>query len=75
MPTISLCMVVKDEAETLAAAIESHEGIMDEIVIGVDDSCTDNTPEIAKKYASSGKYFEFKWQDDFSKARNEAIKR
>jgi glycosyltransferase involved in cell wall biosynthesis len=74
-PSISLCMVVKDEAETLAGAIESMDGIVDEIVIGVDDSCTDNTAEIAKRYASAGKYFEFTWRDDFSWARNEAIKR
>ena len=75
MPTISLCMVVKDEAETLAGAIESALEIADEIVIGVDDSCNDDTPEIARRYASPGKYFEFTWQDDFAGARNEAIKR
>jgi glycosyltransferase involved in cell wall biosynthesis len=73
--SISLCMVVKDEAETLAGAIESFSGVVDEIVIGVDDSCTDNTAEIAKKYASPGKYFEFTWGKDFSAARNMAIER
>jgi len=75
MPTISLAMVVKNEAQTLEHAIESVKDCVDEIVIGVDDSCTDNTAEISKKYASDGKYFEFTWENNFSSARNQAIER
>lgn len=70
---ISLCMIVKDEEATLEAAILSFKDIVDEIVIGVDDSCTDKTPEIARKYATN--YFTFTWKDDFSTARNMAIDR
>jgi len=68
-------MVVKNEEETLVAALESVKDIVDEIVIGVDDSSTDHTPQIAAHYASPGKCFSFTWRDDFSWARNEAIKR
>ncbi len=75
MPTISLAMVCKNEGTTLEASIESVKDVVDEIVIGVDDSCTDNTAEIAKRYASKDKYYEFKWENDFSKARNVAIER
>jgi len=66
---------VKNEGETLVAALESVKDIMDEIVIGVDDSSTDRTPEIAAHYASPGKLFHFTWDDNFSRVRNEAIKR
>ena len=75
MPTIAACLVVKDEGETLQACLESIKESVDEIVIGVDDSCTDATPQIARAYASPGKLFEFTWDNDFSRVRNEAIKR
>ncbi len=68
-------MIVKDEAVTLAEAIQSTLPVVDEVVIGVDRSCTDETPAIARQFASPGKYFEFTWRDDFAGARNEAIKR
>ena len=75
MPSISLCMMVKDEAATLAAAILSVKGVVSEVVVGVDESCTDDTPLIARDLASKGKLFTFKWDDDFSRIRNEVIKR
>lgn len=75
VPTISACMVVRDEARTLAAAIQSIAAVVDEVVIGVDDACTDETPAIARQFASPGRLFFFHWTGDFSWARNEAIKR
>ena len=75
MSTISLVMVLKDEAETIKGAIESVLPVVDEVVIGVDKSCKDNTAELAKPYASPGKYFEFDFNDDFSEIRNKAIER
>lgn len=75
MPSISACLILKDEAKTAAAAIQSILPIVDEVVIGVDDSCTDDTPAIAQQFASPGRLFSFTWTEDFSWARNEAIKR
>ncbi len=75
MPTISAVMVVHDEEETLEQAVESIRGLVDEVVIGVDRKCTDKTPEIARRLASPGKYFEFDFNNDFSGARNKAIQR
>jgi len=46
-PTVSLCMIVLDEAETLQRAIESVQPIADEIVVGIDDRTTDDSDEIA----------------------------
>lgn len=67
MITISLCMIVKNEEETLAKCLDSVKDIVDEIII-VDTGSTDSTKEIASFYTT--KVFSFKWIDDFSAARN-----
>ena len=70
-PSISLCMIVKNEAENLAACLESVGDLADEIII-VDTGSTDNTVEIARSWATQIKHFI--WIDDFAAARNESIK-
>lgn len=67
MPTISLCMIVKNEEETLSRCLDCVRGIADEIIIA-DTGSTDGTKEIAKKYTD--KIYDYKWTDDFSAARN-----
>lgn len=47
---ISLCMIVWNESRTLEACLQSIAPYVAEICI-VDTGSTDNTPEIAKKYA------------------------
>ncbi|MBI2656555.1 glycosyltransferase [Candidatus Woesearchaeota archaeon] len=71
MPTISLCMITKNEEVFLEQCLNSVKDIVDEIII-VDTGSEDKTLEIAKKF--SAKMFHFKWIDDFSAARNESIK-
>jgi len=71
MPSLSLCMIVKNEADFLEKAINSVKEIVDEIII-VDSGSTDNTKEIAKKF--NAKFIEHKWDNDFSKARNVSLK-
>ena len=70
-PTISLCMIAKNEESNLADCLNSAKGIADEIII-VDTGSTDRTKEIAKKF--SVKIYDFRWVDDFSAARNESIR-
>lgn len=67
MITLSLCMIVKNEHDTLGRCLDCIKDIADEIII-VDTGSTDNTKDIALKYTD--KVYDFKWCYDFSKARN-----
>ncbi len=71
MVTISLCMIVKNEEETLARCLDTVKDIVDEINI-VDTGSTDRTVEIAKQYTDRVFYYE--WTNNFSAARNESFK-
>lgn len=68
--TISLCMIVKDEEQTISKCLESVKSVVDEIII-VDTGSTDATKEIVKKY--DAKVYDFQWIEDFSAARNFAF--
>jgi len=70
MKKISLCMIVKNEENVLENCLKNANLYADEIII-VDTGSTDKTKEIALKYTD--KVFDFKWVDDFSKARNYAF--
>ncbi|MEG1008602.1 MAG: glycosyltransferase family 2 protein [Clostridia bacterium] len=67
MITISLCMIVKNEEKVLDRCLNSVKDFTDEIII-VDTGSTDDTKKIATKYTN--KIYDFKWDDNFSKARN-----
>lgn len=68
--SISLCMIVKNEEDTIGRCLETVKNAIDEIII-VDTGSTDNTKNIVKKYTD--KVYDFKWVDDFSAARNFAF--
>jgi glycosyltransferase involved in cell wall biosynthesis/SAM-dependent methyltransferase len=70
-PLISLCMIVKDEADNLPRCLESVKGIVDEIIV-VDTGSTDETPQIAERYGA--KVIHFEWTGSFSDARNESLR-
>lgn len=67
MITLSLCMIVKNEHDTLSRCLDCIKDIADEIII-VDTGSTDDTKEIALKYTD--KVYDFIWCYDFAKARN-----
>lgn len=69
MITISLCMIVKNEENTLAACLHSVRDAVDEIVI-VDTGSSDGTKATASRFTD--KIFDFEWIDDFAAARNYA---
>lgn len=68
--SISLCMIVKNEEESLDKCLASVAQIADEIII-VDTGSTDRTKEIASKYTDL--IYDYTWKDDFSAARNFAF--
>ncbi|MCI9479895.1 MAG: glycosyltransferase family 2 protein [Lachnospiraceae bacterium] len=67
MPTISLCMIVKNEEMNLARCLDSVADLVEEIII-VDTGSKDRTVEIASHYTT--KVYLHPWKDDFSDARN-----
>ncbi len=66
-PTVSACMIVKNEAELLPECLESIASFVDEIVV-VDTGSTDHTVAIAKEFGA--RIFHQPWEGDFSKHRN-----
>lgn len=70
--TISLCMIMRDEAKVLARCLESVRGLVNEIII-VDTGSQDNSVEIARSYGA--RVFFDPWQDDFARPRNISLEK
>jgi len=68
---LSLCMIVKNEEANLNSCLESVRTLVDEIIV-VDTGSTDRTMDIARSYGA--KIHVFRWNNDFSSARNESLK-
>lgn len=64
---ISLCMIVRDEAELLPRFLERARGVWDELVI-VDTGSRDETVAIAK--AAGARVLHREWDHSFAAARN-----
>ncbi|WP_158630176.1 glycosyltransferase [Cohnella sp. AR92] len=67
---ISLCMIVKNEEDSLERCLQSVYRYLDEIIL-VDTGSTDSTVDIAKKYTDN--IYHFEWINDFSAARNVSL--
>ncbi|MDM3844695.1 MAG: tetratricopeptide repeat protein [Aphanizomenon gracile PMC638.10] len=68
---VSLCMIVKNEETTLPKCLGSVNNFVDEIVV-LDTGSTDKTPQVAQQFGA--KVHHFPWDNNFSSARNEALK-
>ncbi|MFA6412080.1 MAG: glycosyltransferase [Syntrophales bacterium] len=70
VPTISLCMIVKNEEACLGRCLKSVSKYVDEIII-VDTGSTDGTISIAESYGA--RIYHHPWENDFSRHRNQSI--
>lgn len=71
LPTVSLCLITKNEAENLPRVIGSVQGLATEIIV-VDTGSTDDTVKVARRLGARVDFFE--WVDDFAAARNQSLK-
>lgn len=70
MIPISVCIIAKDEEKNIEKCLQRIHRHPFEIIV-VDTGSTDQTRQIAEKYAD--KVLDFPWCNDFSKARNFSI--
>ncbi len=67
---ISLCMIVKNEEDWVAGAVESVRSIVSEVII-VDTGSTDSTQD--RVAALGAKCLKSQWKDSFAQARNVSL--
>lgn len=70
-PRLSLCMIVRNNENTIGPCISSIRPWVDEMIV-IDTGSTDATATICKDLGA--KVWHWPWQDDFSAARNESLK-
>lgn len=66
-PTLSLCMIVRNEADCIARCLDSAKPLVDEMIV-VDTGSTDGSDTLCK--SKGAKVLQFPWNNDFSEARN-----
>lgn len=69
--TISLCMIVRDEALNLPACLASVGDLASELIV-LDTGSTDQSRAIAQ--AHGAQVHDFEWVEDFAVARNAALR-
>ncbi|WP_333335946.1 methyltransferase domain-containing protein [Microcoleus sp. BROC3] len=69
--SLSVCMIVQNAEKTLDLALESLNGVYDELIV-VDGGSTDSTCEIALRYGA--KVIHSAWTGNFSDQRNVSLK-
>lgn len=71
MPSISICMIVRDEERLLPEFLKGIEGCFDQLVV-VDTGSQDGTVDIMR--VAGAEVHAMPWQDDFALARNESLR-
>ena len=70
--TISLCIIVRDEADNLKRCIQSYRELVDEIIV-VDTGSTDSSIHVAEQLGA--KVSCLPWKGDFSYSRNASLEK
>jgi tetratricopeptide (TPR) repeat protein len=69
-PTITLCVIARDEEALLAECLDSARPYVDKMVV-LDTGSTDRTMDIAREHGAM--VAQFTWCDDFAAAKNAAL--
>jgi tetratricopeptide (TPR) repeat protein/cellulose synthase/poly-beta-1,6-N-acetylglucosamine synthase-like glycosyltransferase/serine acetyltransferase len=69
-PSLSLCMIVKNEEPSLAKCLSSVKHIVDEMIV-VDTGSGDRTKDIALAYGAT--LYDYEWTNSFADARNYSL--
>ena len=67
---VSLCMIVRNEAHSLAECLQSARGAVDEMLV-VDTGSSDGTALVANRLGA--RVVSFAWTEDFAAARNASL--
>lgn len=67
MPTLSVCVIAKNEQDVIGRMLDCARQFADEMIVA-DTGSVDNTKDIATQ--KGAKVYDFEWCDDFAKARN-----
>lgn len=70
-PTLTVCIICRDEESLLPRALKSVLGLAEEVVV-VDTGSSDRSRDIAKEFGAS--VLDLPWEHDFSHVRNFALK-
>lgn len=69
-PTLSLCMIARDEEPRIGDCLRSIAPYVDELIV-VDTGSTDRTREVARECGAQ--VYDLPWPDSFAAARNASI--
>ena len=70
MPSLSLCMIVRNAERDLPACLVSARGVVDEMVVA-DTGSDDETAVVARRHGA--RVISIPWEQDFAQARNLAL--
>ena len=75
--TLTACYILKNESEKIERSLNSIKDLVNEIVVVVDSTSTDDTFEICGKWKTANKFnlklFSREWTNNFAEARNYSI--